>query len=822
MKKFYISILMISVFIGLISTAMAQKASFTSYYELRDFYSASPGAYKTGLYGFTNPAILAYNHAPLDVMLKWSDQVGEIGDFNRWGIFAGLDKSGFGSIFLKQGDKQIQDYRFSSAFGTRNFSLGYMIGFPDGDGRDLGRTWIYGLGALIRPNPYLSVGAHWTKSWELRDAEYVGEIAVRPIKNYPLTFFADASIFNDDNIDKARWSSGVSWEFIDGLRINGRYFEDNGFQVGVDVSFGTLGLAAQTNHIDDLPANSGNLNGDYQSYTIRLFGLDRTVMDFFSKRDYVVLDLAGTMKYQRFRLFDNSNTLLSTLRAIDEAIEEEDVKGIIVNTNNMQANMSTLWEIRAKLQEAKDKGKKIIIFLDRAEIDKYHFASVADEIVMDRLGSISLNGYVMGRSYYADLLDKIDVGFEEIRLFKYKSAVENFSRDNMSEGDREQRQALMDDFYEISKNNITNSRSLTSENYEAMINDHIMFGFDEAKILGLADREGRWNDYKEIMKEIDPELDDIYPISSLSMYEEPYDDKWSDEADKIAIIYIVGVCDMNSGINARSLVKDVERAMKDESVKAVVLRVDSPGGDAMASDYIAKVVRKHKNKKPVIVSQGMVAASGGYWLSMDADEIMATPMTLTGSIGVISGFLYDKGLKDSMGINLEIVKRGEHADMLYPYTLPIIPIGLPANNISTQERQLMEKNILSLYGEFIGYVAQGRNMDTAAVKDVAQGRIWTGLDGKAVNLVDKIGNLTDAIELAREKAGIRKDKELDLIELPEPPLFDFGSLFSSSLGFSIKESIDSYNALQLRLDNNARPMPILPIDYSDFEPMKLR
>lgn len=814
-------------FLAITSFSFAQGKSFLSYYELRDVYSVSPGSFRSGLYGFTNPAILSYNHAPLDIMLKASGQTGTIEDFNRWGFFMGAAQGGFGGLFTKQIDAngnlgQIADYRISSGFGDKVFNLGYMFGWSGGDGDEFNRSRVYGIGTIIRPFKELSFGAHWTKAWENSDAEYVAELSVRPIGDMPLTFFADAAMFDDQNIDNMRWSAGASLEFVDGIRVHGRYFDNDALMVGLDISFGTIGIGVDQ-HVENPAPQGSNVNSSFQTFTYRFGGLDRTILDWFSsKKDYVVMDLGNTIKYQRYQFFDNSITLLSVLNTLDDIIDNDDIGGIIINTNKMSANMATLWEIRTKLQEVKDAGKKIIMFVDNAPMTKYYFASIADHIVMDNLGMITMEGFVMGRSYYKDMLEKANLGYEEIRLFKYKSAVENFANSSMSEGDREQRQELINDWYQITKTGISDSRGFSSEEFDSFVNEDLFYTYEKAKSKGLVDTNGRWNDYEDIVKELVSDIDDIYPVSNLYLNPEPFDDNWGGKSEKVAVIYVVGVCAMDQGIKARTLIKDVERAVKDESVKAIVLRVDSPGGDAMASDYIAKVVRDNKDKKPIIVSQGMVAASGGYWLSMDADEIVSTPVTVTGSIGVIAGFLHNAGFADSIGINTEYVKVGKYADINYPVTLPLIPIGLPNRSLNNDERGKFENMISEMYDVFVNAVAEGRNMEVDAVKEVAQGRVWTGLDAKENKLVDRLGTLADAIELAKEKAGIAEDEEVSLVELPKPELFNFNQFLPSLIGFNLNSFKEDIDHLKMRFDYNGKPMTIIPLDYSDVEPMKLR
>jgi protease-4 len=353
----------------------------------------------------------------------------------------------------------------------------------------------------------------------------------------------------------------------------------------------------------------------------------------------------------------------------------------------------------------------------------------------------------------------------------------------------------------------------------------------------LVDETGRWMDMqKKISREY--RLAGVVPIGYREYLQEPIDDQWGAPKKKIAVYYLTGVCDMDDGIKAREAAETIKWILENPSYSALILRVDSPGGDAMASDYIAKVIRDRKDNtrvgyvsynrsfwsffaykkeiKPVIVTQGMVAASGGYWLSMDADEIISSPFTVTGSIGVIGAWVYDKGLQDTLGISYEMVKRGKYSDMGQSYTLPIIPIGLPLRNLTTDELDQRTIEIMALYDQFTTLVADGREMTKDNVEVVSQGRIWTGADANKIGLVDKIGGLDDAIKIAKEKAGIKEGERYSIVEFPAPKMFDLIPFISNMVGINVEKTKQEINTLDFLLQNNGKPMPMLSIDYWDI------
>ena len=624
--------------------ALAQH-SFLTYYETAPYQQSSPGAFKFGLYGFNNPAILNYLH---DADFQVSFATKQMYSKTPWGFNAGMKSfdgpaSSFGMIFTPYPTGAVYDYRYAASFGNRKFGLGLSYGFVGGDKTVLKRSNTVSWGALYRPNAYLSIGAFQTYALARNDFESVAEIAVRPIKNYPLTFFGDASMFNKEQIKDAMWSAGINWEFMKGIRIAPRYFSNKSISVGLDVSFGESGIST-------VAMTDNNQKYNYNTVTLRFGAKDRTILeDLRPDNVYYILDLSKPVKYQKGMFFDTNYTLLQILTSIDRAKEMKAVKGIVVNATSMPIGREFLWEIRDALEKFKSTGKKVYIFIDRAGMDDYAFASVGDKIFVDPIGgSVSLEGYIAGRSYYKNMLEKVHIGFDEFRYLKYKSAVESFTRENMSEGEREQDKALIEDWYATTSSTLFSSGRVPFRKLDSLMNSNFNYSTKDLITNNLADTVGRWSNYATIIRNYDKRARFEKLINEFRK-PIPFDDRWGlSDASRIAVVYAIGECSMTTGIKAESLVKDIQAAIDDPSISAVVLRVDSPGGDAMASDYIADVMLKNKGKKPVIVSQGAVAGSGGYWLSMYGDTIVASPYTITGSIGVIGSWIYDKGLKDTL------------------------------------------------------------------------------------------------------------------------------------------------------------------------------
>jgi protease-4 len=470
---------------------------------------------------------------------------------------------------------------------------------------------------------------------------------------------------------------------------------------------------------------------------------------------------------------------------------------------------------------------------------------------MDPEGLLILPGYVMGRTYIANMLDKLGVGVEEWRFLKYKSAMEALVRHEMSAADREQRQALVDQSYTTLRDDVARSRNVTPETVDRWIDDVTIFTAQTALDEKLVDVLGRWEDVKDEVKKTEGRRQRF--VKSGELAENWYPSKQWGPRPEVAVVYAIGPCAMDEGINARRLEKTLRRLRDDRGVKAVVLRVDSPGGSALASDVVAGQLQKMMAKKPVVVSQGDVAASGGYWLSMCSHQIVAQPTTITGSIGVIAGWVWDKGLGKKVGMEGDFVKRGEHADLFFSLRVPFFPAAIPHRAATAEERDRVLASMKSLYAGFVGAVSKHRKLPAERVEAVAQGRVWTGVAAKENGLVDRIGGLEDAIALARELARIDPDDEVEVVDysprglfrfdLPTPsinaPFASLGALavwfpFDAAIlpwafdepeeGAEPEEYLREYDVMYLRqlVQNGGRGLCLLPPEYIPRDESSIR
>jgi protease-4 len=527
------------------------------------------------------------------------------------------------------------------------------------------------------------------------------------------------------------------------------------------------------------------------------------------------------------------NQEYETLALVQEAQKDKKIDGILLNTSGFQASREYLWELRTALERCKASGKKIAAYFDNADFDLYALVSVADRVIMDAAGSLQFSGYVWGRFYVKDTLDKLGVGFRELRYMEYKSANETFSRSSLSRADRVQYGAYLDEIFTLTRNAIMKGRSLSAEAFDSIMDGAFILSAAEAKARGLADAEGREEAIAGAIKELEApaapegEVTIRYAVSGGpglmtrskrgSRYEPPKQ-KGAGKAE-IALINANGHTDLDEGMAARSLAKTILETAEKPAVKALVIRVDSPGGSAVAADYIAAAIKEVKKEKPVVVSMGSVAASGGYWASMYSGHIMASPYTLTGSIGVIAGWFFDQGLNGRLGVNTGVIARGEHADLFSG-------LVIPRRDLDEAEEETLKKHILDLYAGFVKQAAECRGMTAEALEPLARGRVYSGQEAVRLGLADSIGGLLDALETAKSLAKIPGRRKIVVREYPKPTFREslMARIFSAvpqenALGGlgeaagSLLLPLKDWEDLRFRLSRGGRPLAILPLGF---------
>ena len=774
------------------------QTSFIPYAERSEFSLAAVGGLDTGLYGYANPALLNYVER-MENAFAWSTAPGRFAPSNQWGLFTALPHLGFGMIRQEGHGRTTSEYRLGFSGGDRGFGIGLAAGWAGGETRFFGRGSHFALGGFWRPDPRLSAGATLTSTLSLSEREGAFDLALRPFSSEHLTFFGNYA----SSITGAKdfWSAGAILELRPGIALTGRYFDNRTISLGLRFGLGAADLQTQSRFDQD---------GEYTfaTYAIRFGSQQGNALHtlFPPQPRYLQLDLLGSIRHRRYAFFDKSQTLVELLALIERARRDPAIKGIAINASGMRANPEMAWELREKLRQFRAYGKRIVVYIDRVDISGYHFASVADYLILDPAGMIGLQGYLAGQTYFKGALNKLGIGFEEWRFFKYKSMAETYARDAMSDGEREQLQALLDDWYNLAREEISKDRSLQPEVFDHLVDDTTVFLPHEALNAGLVDRLARWHEIDAIIEELEVAP---HTLISPTSYSRPMNRRWG-ARKKVAIVYALGVCAMDTGLHARTLVDDIAEAC--DEADAVVLRVDSPGGDVLPSDLVAAAVQKCRGQKPVVVSQGFVAASGGYMISMYGDAIVAAPNTITGSIGVIAGWAYNKGLKEKIGLSTDHVQVGRHADLSFGMALPLIGLSLPDRNLSNDEKKRMEHIIRALYADFVAKVASGRDKSIDEIEAIAQGRVWTGQRAVEMGLVDRLGGLEIAINIAKEKAGLPVDEPIDLIEHPQPQLFSPNFLQPKLIGARTPQN-PQLDYLQFRLRHNGLPLLMIPPNH---------
>jgi protease-4 len=781
---------------------MVQAQGLSNYYSRNDFLTAPPASFHDGLVGFANPANLALLKS-VENRFFWSTDGVDAWSFKDWGYFFGVPHLGFGIQHQKFGDYAVTDFRLSTAFGSPAYTVGFAYTWSKGDRDYMGREKLLSVGTIMRPFKCLSLGLVGDISLESDWSEGVAEIGVRPLGTSRLTLFADGVLEKRMKVEDIPWSAGAAVEVMPGIDLVGRYFESEAFTVGLAVNLGLGGIGAQT-HYDS------EQNHSYYTYHVRVGGMRPSIFPPLIAKDkmYVAFNLKGRVDYQRYVWFDDATLrFMDIINNIRAAARDPRVAVIALNLSSMRVSPEHAWEIRQELQETRDSGKQVIVFIDNADMTIYHLASVADRIVMDPQGSLGLFGIVLGRTFFKETLEKLGLGFDEWRFFEYKSAAEVLSRDKMSEADRRQRQDYIDDWYETLRLEICRSRSFSEKVFDSLVDNEAYFMSDVALQSGLVDTLARWSEKGKIVNRLAGR--NLRGISSRQLMSNALPPSVWGERSKIAVVYGLGTCAMDSGIKARWLEGVFLRIKNDESIRAVVFRVDSPGGDAMASDLVAEALRKCARQKPVIVSQGQVAGSGGYGISLYGDTIVAGPYTVTGSIGVIGGWIYDKGISDKLGMTSDLVKRGEHADLGYGVTLPFLNLRIPARNLSDEERTKVEDWMRKFYDIFVKKVADGRDMPVEEVRKIAEGHFYSGLDGKDIGLVDEIGGLMTALTIAREKAGLALDEDIEIVEIPKyKGWFRFRPPSMNPFGM-ISENDPVYEYIRMNIEHKGKPLPMM-------------
>jgi protease-4 len=489
-------------------------------------------------------------------------------------------------------------------------------------------------------------------------------------------------------------------------------------------------------------------------------------------KDYVpVTDDPFTMLFE-----EDSFQLSEVLNAIENAKYDDNIQGISIEGGFINAGISQTQAIRNKLVEFKDTGKFITSYADFYTQKNYYLSSVADSIYVTPYGMVDFKGLSSERLFYKDFQDKYGVKMEVIRHGKYKSAVEGYLDNKMSDANREQISSFLNSIWSEFVDDIAVSRNMSVEELNVLADELQGRDSDIAVASDLLDGAIYKDEYNEVLEEL---AGDEYKSVNIADYISTGKGRIrTTSSNKIAILYAQGNILYGKGdesyIGQESMIKAIRKIKKDSKIKAVVLRVNSPGGVALTADLIWRELELLKQEKTLVVSMGNYAASGGYYIACNADKIFAEPTTITGSIGVFGTIPNFSGLAKNIGINAEQVSTNKNSMGYSPYE----PMTKDFYNVT-------KEGIERVYTTFLNRVAEGRNMTYDQVDEVAQGRVWTGKEALEVGLVDELGSLDDAIAAAAELA------ELDSYKTSNYPRYkkDFEDSFKGFPFMSIKENM---------------------------------
>lgn len=470
--------------------------------------------------------------------------------------------------------------------------------------------------------------------------------------------------------------------------------------------------------------------------------------------------------------------LANIIENIEKAAENDKIKGIYMDIDGLQANLSSTDAIRRALLKFKESGKFIVSYSESYGQNEYYLNSVADEVYLHPLGNLTFKGLAAQLLFFKDAFERLDLDMQVIRHGKFKSAIEPFIRNDMSPENEEQLKKLIDGVWSHQLSGIADNRGLSIDQLNKIADSLLIRTAEDAKKYGLVDDILYEDEVQKLVylksipqsdsSENEIDLEDL-KLVSLSTFNQAEKANMSEEEkeirrskNKIAVVYAEG--EIISGKNregymgSETIAEAIKEAREDKNVKAIVLRVNSPGGSALASDVIWRETKLAKTEKPLIVSMGDMAASGGYYISCAADKIYAENASITGSIGVFGIIPNMQGtMTNKMGIHIDQVGTNAYSDGITPFRA-----------LGETEINALTDMVEDVYDQFTSKVAEGRGLSQAKVDSLGQGRVWSGMDAKQIGLVDELGGLQDAIDAAAEmvEVDVYKIKELPKREDP--------------------------------------------------------
>lgn len=697
-----------------------------------------------------NPAALNFGNAAGIAFEGFYD---EDGTEDRYKIFFNTDTFAF--VYGKE--EGFNSYRISTSFSlAKSLYIGSDIFWVNSVIRDAD----YSVSSLFRPNRMLSFGLSVRDVNRSNPGYHLG-LGIRPLAGLStlsdrLTFTGDISYTEKlkDDVKEVSWNKpviGVETELFNGVRLAGNYnLETETLSANFSLAFNRVRWGSSVEIDDDNEFIGGKYYLFYSKKDHRslpnIFARD-IVYEFPMRRE--IVDEKERRRIGPFVMSRNQITMEEIIERIRTLKEDDSIKGIIFRNPNPQTNYANLMELRKELLEFKEAGKKIIVYGDNFGNLLYaFFASVADVMYLNPNGSVNLIGFSIAVPYFAETLDKLGIDVYDMRSHDYKTGLNIFTENEMTDAEEETFSELLDDFYYYMVKMLEEGRGEKLKgSVDYIINNGPYLIAKQAQEAGLVDHLIYEDEIEEAVKELfkKPNITKEFPREKmLTEWAEP-------KAAKIAVIQATGSITMSNGqpgriIGGKTTARQIKKAREDKRVKGIIIRVNSGGGSAYASDLIAREVKKCREEgKPVVVSMGGAAASGGYYIAAYADRIVAEPTTITGSIGVTGMLPNFNRLFDKILVRWSAVKRGDNADLFAIY-----------RPLEEEEISLLRTYILNTYDNFVNVVAEGRGMSYEEVHRIGQGRVWTGRRALDLGLVDELGGMQTAIEVMKEIGNFEK------------------------------------------------------------------
>lgn len=711
-----------------------------------------------------------------------------------------ISNIGFGFNFRNSYDSlrknTLYTIGYSLGYGNDKYAIGLGVDYSWHNRNFSSAKSLYNFGIILRPLRYLSLSysllnAGWKPilGKEIRATNIFG-FGVRPLGNNLLSLFFDYEYDTNLKPKDTPYKLGGEVKILKGIFLSATLYDmkqniGKNYALGFRFDFPHTGIKS-SNILNQDKINNGVNIGVNLSTAVKpsLIPLKKKIAEVVVENNYNDYDEKGT-------LFSKSVKGLQTLiNEINRAAEDEDVGGLLILIKNFSTPYAIfgmnagLEELVAAVNRVKSKGKPVIAFIESmAGLHEIYLASSANKIVVPQYGFISGYGITYNNLKFKYTLKKFGIDIKTYTAGKYKSSLNQMS-DTLSEAKIEEINSLIDDLYAKMTEQIKSNRGISDGMIDSL--SGIIYP-EQALNAGLIDMIGWYEDAKkEIYRMVRGEtIEKGEQVRTLKIAERKYWNEYWDSPPKIVVIGIYGtivqgesqppspipIPFLSSGrsTGSKTVIRQIEKAVRDKNVKAIIIRVDSPGGDGIASDDIYRAIVKAREEKPVIVSMGSLAASGGYYVSSHGATCFANPTTLTGSIGVISQvpFLYD--LFQKYDVYTKSFNRGSFSDYFNIYAEP-----------KPEAEKMLNEALENFYKGFIKRISEGRKLTEEEVKLVAQGRIWTGRQALERRLIDRLGTLYDAIEFAKEVAKVKGDCRIEFYSVPSIS-FGLGSILMSIL-----------------------------------------